>query len=258
VSVLRGTSKSTDSECTDAPREETRTMGELTNEGVKALVKECGADLCGIASIDGFAAAPAGFHPRDIFESTRSVVAFAIRMPDSVFASANPVPYTFMTTQVLNGVSRISYDLARRLGDMGVTAVPAPSEPYEFWDADTMTGKGILSLRHIAELAGMGTILRNQLLTNRRYGNRIALGAVLVDADITPDPICDHPRCPPRCNVCRDLCPAGAISDEGVNQKLCRSVAQVVNEKGYHLYKCRTCREKCPLSKGKGAGEPHE
>ncbi|MBN1319387.1 MAG: epoxyqueuosine reductase [Thermoleophilia bacterium] len=223
---------------------------ELTDESIKAIAKACGADLCGIAPVERFSLAPAGFHPRDVFGQTRSVVAFAVRVPDSAFASPSAVPYTFFANQVLNDVCRVAYDLVRRLEGLGVTAVPVPSEPYEFWDISTKTGKGILSLRHAAALAGLGTITRNHLLTNRHFGNRIALGAVLLDAEVGADPICDEPRCPASCNACREGCRAGAISDEGVDQRLCRFVAEGPNERGFYMYWCRTCREKCPLSKG--------
>jgi len=223
----------------------------ISNEGIKSIAHNCGADLCGVASVDRFSAAPAGFHPRDIFPSAESVVAFAVRLPDAAFASPGPVPYTFLTTQVLNRVSTMTFDLTGELERMGMTVVPVPSEPYEFWDANTMTGKGIMSLRHAAALAGMGTILRNHLLTNDRFGNRLTLGAVLTDAVIAPDPLSDTPQCPDSCTVCRIQCPAGAIDDDGINQKLCRPHAEGLNERGFFLYRCRTCREKCPLSKGK-------
>ena len=230
---------------------------ELTGDSIKAIAKDCGADLCGVAPVERFSLAPAGFHPRDVFEQTRSVAAFAVRVPDSAFASPSAVPYTFFTTQVLDAVSKVTYELVCRLEGLGLTAVPVPSEPYEFWDNSTKTGKGTLSLRHAAALAGLGAITRNHLLTNRLYGNRIALGAVLLDAEIDPDPLCDEPQCPAACNVCRELCRAGAISDEGVDQRLCRFVAEGPNERGFYMYWCRACREKCPLSKGDAVKDAH-
>lgn len=217
------------------------------------MAKKCGADLCGVASIDRFSEAPPGFHPRDIYEPTRSAIALAISLPESVFASPASVPYSFYAAQVLNEVFRSTLKLVRELDRIGMVAVPVPSEPYEFWDKSTMTGKGILSLKHLAALAGTGTITRNHLLTNVHYGNRITLGAVLTNAEIHPDPISDEPKCPASCNICRTLCPVSAITDDGVIQNLCRSQSEIVNEKGYHLYRCRLCREKCPLSKGKKA-----
>jgi epoxyqueuosine reductase QueG len=151
----------------------------------------------------------------------------------------------------LNEVYQLTLRIVRELEELGVTAVPVPSEPYEYWDKEAMTGKGIMSLRHAAHLAGMGMIGRNHLLTNRIYGNRITLGAVLTDIALVPDPIDNEPGCPSDCNMCRTVCPVNAISDDGVVQKLCRSKSEGYNEKGYYLYWCWACREKCPNSKGK-------
>ncbi len=222
----------------------------ITSERVKEIANRHGADLCGIASVERFKQAPKGFHPRDIYPSARSIIAFARRIPDSAFASSAPVPYTFLITTVLNEVSALTMRIVRELENVGVTGVPVPSEPYEYWDAKRRTGKGILSLRHAARLAGMGVIGRNHLLTNRKYGNRITLGAVLTDVKLSPDPIDHEPKCLPKCNVCRDACPVNAIRDGGVIQKLCRSKAEGFNEKGYYLFWCRACRENCPNSKG--------
>ena len=222
----------------------------ITSQLIKKITNRCGADLCGIASVERFKQAPLGFHPTDIYPPTRSVIAFARRIPDSAFASHTPVPYTFLTTLVLNEVYQLTLRIVRELENVGVTGVPVPSEPYEYWDREARTGKGILSLRHAAHLAGMGAIGKNHLLTNREYGNRITLGAVLTDVKLSPDPIDHEPRCPPQCKVCRTVCPVKAIRDEGVIQKLCRSKGEGFNEKGYYLYWCWACREKCPNSKG--------
>ena len=222
----------------------------ISSKRIKEIVNRCGADLWGIASVERFKHAPKGFHPRDIYPSTRSIIAFGRRIPDSAFASPTPVPYTFLTTLILNEVYQLTLRIVRELENVGVAGVPVPSEPYEYWDRETRTGKGVLSLRHAAHLAGMGVIGRNHLLTNRKHGNRLTLGAVLTDVKLSPDPIDREPRCPPECNVCRTVCPVNAIQDEGVIQKLCRSKAEGFNEKGYYLYWCRACREKCPNSKG--------
>lgn len=222
----------------------------ITNQLIKKISNRCGADLCGIASVERFKKAPSGFHPKDIYPSTRSVIVFAHRIPDSGFESRSPVPYTFLTTLTLNEVYQLTIRMVRELESLDVIGVPVPSEPYEYWDRRRKIGKGILSLRHAGHLAGMGAIGKNHLLTNRQYGNRITLGAILTDIRLSSDPIDRQPACPPGCKVCRTVCPVKAIREEGVIQKLCRSRAEGFNEKGYYLYWCRACREKCPNSKG--------
>lgn len=216
---------------------------------IKAWAAQSGADLCGIAGLDRFDRAPAGFHPRDILPETRSVIVFARRVPDTVFRIASKVPYTHTEAVVLGEVERIALTLVRDLEEAGHLAVPVPSEPYEAWDAETQTGRGILSLKHAAHLAGLGAITRNHLLTNRRYGNRLKLGAVLTDAPLEADPVDPDPRCPPGCDLCRAGCPVQAIQDDSVLQKRCRSRAGV-NAKGYFLYQCHACRSLCPRSNG--------
>ncbi len=223
----------------------------ITNQLIKKIANQCGAELCGIASVERFKKAPSGFHPSDIYPSTRSVIVFARRTPDSGFASQSPVPYTFLTTLTLNEVYQLTIRMVRELENLDVIGVPVPSEPYESWNKRTKTGKGILSLRHAGHLAGMGAIGKNHLLANRQYGNRITLGAILTNIKLSSDPIDHEPACPPGCKVCRMVCPVKAIRDKRVIQKLCRSRAEGFNEKGYYLYWCRACREKCPNSKGK-------
>ncbi len=216
---------------------------------LKDRAARAGADLCGIASLDRFDAAPEGFHPRDILPETRSVIAFARRVPDTVFRLGTKVPYTHADGVVLTEVERLALALVRDLEEAGHLAVAVPSEPYEYWDAETQTGRGILSLKHVAHLAGLGAITRNHLLTNRRFGNRLKLGAILTDALLDADPIDEAPRCPPRCEICRTGCPTQAIQEDTVLQKRCRSRAGV-NAKGYFLYQCHACRSQCPMSKG--------
>lgn len=226
----------------------------INREEIKALARDCGADLCGVASVDRFSEAPAGFHPRDIYPAARSVIVLAARLPDSAFTSEAAVPYTFLSSQVSAEMARTLFRLVRELDRRGVTAVPVPSEPYEFWDKETLIGRGILSLRHAAALAGLGTITRNHLLTSPELGNRIVLSAVLTDLAIEPDPAGEWPVCPPSCRNCRTLCPVQAITDEGIIQQRCRSRAEGLNERGFYMFWCRACREKCPLSRGKRAG----
>lgn len=225
-------------------------MESIPADHLKQAALSLRADLCGIAPVARFAQAPAGFNPRDIFPGAQSVIVIAKRFPEGVFASPGPVPYTFACDVVLQEVLRISYALALRLQDAGLTAVPIPSEPYLYWDAEAMEGRGILSLRHAGHLAGLGVLGKNTLLTNDRYGNRITLGALLVDAVLEADPIADYAFCTDACHQCIDGCSVHALNGVSVLQKNCRAHAQTVTAKGYALYTCRTCREVCPHGRG--------
>ncbi|SHJ65118.1 hypothetical protein SAMN02745975_02564 [Geosporobacter subterraneus DSM 17957] len=48
---------------------------------IKEIILNLGADVCGVANIDRFSEAPAGFHPRNIFSDCKSVIVFGIVLP---------------------------------------------------------------------------------------------------------------------------------------------------------------------------------
>ena len=64
----------------------------LTKDQLREVVFNKGADLFGIASIDRFDNPPEGFHPKDIYPVTKSVLAFAIKVPAETLFADNPIP----------------------------------------------------------------------------------------------------------------------------------------------------------------------
>jgi len=225
-------------------------MKTMTAKHIKEMARALGADLCGIAPVERFEDAPEGFKPKDIFSDTQAVVVLAKRFPEGAISSASPVPYTFASETILREVFRVTCEFALRLQDAGATAVPIPSEPYEYWDADAKEGKGILSLRHAGYLAGLGVRGKNTLLTNDVFGNRITLGALLIDAALEGDPIARYTFCSEKCNLCIEHCPGKALGRKNVIQKFCRQKSNVTTGKGYSLYTCHVCRSVCPSGNG--------
>jgi epoxyqueuosine reductase QueG len=221
-----------------------------TSAEIKELARHCGADLCGIAPVERFENAPEGFHPFNIYPGAKSVIAIAVREPESALYSASPVPYTFVSEKVLGKVFDITIEMVSGLEKSKIVAIPIPSEPYEYWDKETMTGKGILSLKHAGYLAGLGVIGRNTLLVNKQYGNLIRLGAIITNAELEGDPLQDFVFCNDACNLCIDGCPGGAIENAAVSQWKCRPNSTYTNERGYALYTCNNCRKVCPYKAG--------
>jgi hypothetical protein len=66
----------------------------FTSTEIKNLALSLGAEKCGIASVDRFKKAPAGFHPNDIYLNCKSVIVFLIQMPTDIILASNPVPYS--------------------------------------------------------------------------------------------------------------------------------------------------------------------
>jgi len=97
------------------------------------------------------------------------------------------------------GLARVADELVEKLEEQGSAAVAVNSV---FFHEETV--KGDLSLRHCAQDAGLGEIGDNTLLLSPRFGNRLALEAVLTDREIENVPARGYPG--------RLCLPAGPVS----------------------------------------------
>lgn len=164
----------------------------------------------------------------------------------------NPIPYTHAAYQLYAEMDNTSMELIRYCHEFGAEAVIVPADtPYIYWDVENMEGKGILSHKHTAVLAGLGILGHNTIFMNPEYGNMVYLGSVLVDAELEQDELMTDFSCIPGCRKCINACPVGAISDGHVNQKLCREKSFFKVGRGWDLYACSECRVKCPLRTGR-------
>ncbi len=217
---------------------------------VKKIVLELGADLCGLAHIESFSQAPPGFHPADIFSRCRSVVVLAKRLPRGA-GEVNPrIVYNRANDLNILEVDRLAYLSALAIENLGATAVPLPSDsPYDYWDEAKSRGRGVLSMRHSAVLAGRGRLGRSTRGCNRQFGNMLTLGAGLTDRDLKSDPPAEE-LCPDNCGLCLKACPSRALDGTTVDQQRCRPHTYGVNARGFGVVNCNLCRTGCPLSLG--------
>ena len=223
----------------------------MNSDDVKNIVLKYGADLCGIAPVDRFSEAPEGFHPRDIFDTCKSIIVFAKSLPCYAIHAKNCIPYSFLNQKITDEVDNLTLQLCRYFENSGINVIPIPSDdPYEYWDENRQHGQAILSLRHAGYMAGLGVIGKNTLLINDRFGSMIQLGALLTDLKLQGDPIADYVGCIEDCTVCLDNCPVNALNGETVIQKLCRPLSNFKTGKGYILKKCNLCRIECPSFNG--------
>lgn len=112
-------------------------------------------------------------------------------------------------------------------------AVPVPCDkPYEYWEKETLTGKGLMSMKHAAVMSGLGTRGKNSLLLNPDYGNLLAVGAVLSELELQSDELCED-ICIKNCRKCIDACPVQAIRHGLVNQMLCRQNTYGQTDRGF-------------------------
>ena len=215
-------------------------------EQIKSLFCSLGADICGIARANDFGSAPKGFQPVDLWAECKSVVVLAKALPKGAMKSTDIRLYNFSNEMTSPIVDRISFEGARMLEDtFGCIALPIPCDQAAAWDKDTQKAQGFISMRHAAELAGLGRIGRNSLVLNEKYGNRLVFGAVLTHLELTPDQPADS-ICLPNCDLCLKSCPTGALKGGHTDQACCRPHTYT----GGHGARCNLCRGVCPVGLG--------
>lgn len=224
-------------------------------ETIRELFLGLGADVCGFAAAESFTGAPAGFRPADLCAECRTVIVFAKALGKSLF-SVNPrILYEHALTTVFAELDSIAFTACMALeNEYSAVAVPVPADtPYDVWDPVLRRGQGLLSMRHAAVLAGLGTLGKHTLLISPAYGTRLSLCAVLTSLELGADAPAPA-QCIEGCRICLEGCPAHALDGISANQKLCRANAYEQNARGYDVCSCNTCRAKCPRMAAGSAG----
>ena len=220
----------------------------MDNIKIKELMKGLGADLCGIASLDRFADAPEGYHPTDVFPACKSVISFACRFPVGTLACNSHVPYTQVRNMITPKLDMIALNFCIEMEKHGIVCVPIPTNDSE-WDAKTNRWRSIVSQKHAAQAAGLGTIGRHSLLITPEFGSMVWLGTVLCSeefvADELKESICNN------CNLCVEACPVNALSSPIMNQEVCWDYAfgDDIEKKSWRIA-CHKCRDICPYNLG--------
>lgn len=183
-------------------------------EILRRLCLDAGADDVGFVAIDRPELAGERADIERLFPATRTLICLVCRMnPDSVRSPArNVANHEFHETgDTVNEVARrIVAELSRR-GSRAVNPPMAfPMEMDRFPDKVWS-----LSLKPLAEAAGLGRMGIHRNVIHPKFGSFILLGAVLTDAVVEEQsrPIVFNPCL--TCKLCVAACPVGAISPDG-------------------------------------------
>lgn len=220
----------------------------IDSNGVKEIMKSLGADLCGIASIDRFGDAPKGYHPLDVMQACKSVISFGCRFPVGTLLCSSHAPYTRVRNSITPKMDAIALDFCMEMKRRGVICAPIPTNESE-WDGSTNRWRSVISLKHAAQAAGLGTIGRHSLLITPEFGSMVWLGAVLCTQELEPDArkesVCDQ------CSLCVSACPVNALETEEMKQQACWDYAFGEDErtKSWRIA-CHKCRDICPYNLG--------
>jgi len=214
----------------------------LSSEQVKKYGIDAGANIVGIAASKDFSLAPEGFRPSDNLENCLSVIVLGATFPRKVLNST--VEYTANRNEMLSKMTNMAKEVAKRIKADGFNVKAISASGGKFVDGKQY---GHISLKHAAELAGIGLINRNYLLTNSQYGNLLWFSAVLTDAELVPDKKAQYKTCD-SCNKCVEACPSKALDDPAsFGKKECSKFFTLANKK--LEIKCFLCRKVCPYGK---------
>ncbi len=221
---------------------------ELTNQ-LKVYAKELGADLVNVGCIDRWMDRPSfnvkkvpvyphsGYLPTDLMPSCRYFIVVAVRLLDGVVdttttgCKTTAVQGNFGYVYLNRRLHDISYGIAVWLEDRGYRSVPLGYNIGARYNhkADSDAGiigpaYGLFSMKRAAVLSGIGRKARNGLVASPKLGTRMRLGAVLTSAQLKEDPLLEGAPCAPNCNICINVCPTQAITEDGkVNHLKCFS-----------------------------------
>lgn len=220
---------------------------ELTSTMVKEYGIHAGANVVGIAASKDFCLAPDGFRPTDVLPECRSVIVLgAAFSPEALKSTAE---YTESRNAMLTAMTDMAKSVAKRVKADGYKAKAISAAGGKWVEGDGRKEQfGYISLKHAAEIAGLGIIGKNYLLTSPQYGNLLWLSAVLTDAELAPDEKVQSAMCDD-CNKCVEACPSGALDSlASFGKKGCSRFFTIEDRK--FTIKCFLCRTICPHALG--------
>lgn len=219
----------------------------LTSAAAKEYGIQAGATVVGIASASDFSLAPEGFGPTDVLPECLSVIVLGGSFPPEVFASI--AEYTASRNAMLSTMTSIAKAVAKRIKAHGYQTKAISAAGGKWVQGDGRKEQvGYISLKHAAEMAGLGVIGKNYLLTSPQYGNRLWLSAVLTDAALAPDAKIQSNMCS-SCDKCVEACPVSALDNlAAFGKKGCSSFFTI--EDRQFKVKCFLCRTICPHGLG--------
>jgi epoxyqueuosine reductase len=175
---------------------------------IKGLSFQWGGSLFGVADLRSLGRDEILLSPSLIEEHPFSI-SIGYHLSDSILEGVEnqPTPHYFHHYQRVNILlDTLGLIVTSAIQDLGYRAMPIPASQIVDWK----TQRGHLSHKHVARLAGLGWIGRNNLLVNERFGSRIRLVTILTDLPLVTDsPL---PRDCGSCQACESACPVNAIS----------------------------------------------
>jgi epoxyqueuosine reductase QueG len=137
-----------------------KVAGKLSSEVVKELGLNVGASVVGIAASKDFGLAPDGFRPTDVLPECLSVIVLGATFSPGVLKDI--AEYTASRNAMLTAMTNMAKEVAKRVKVYGCKTKVISSVGGKWVDVGGRKEHfGCISLKHAAEIAGLGVIGKN-------------------------------------------------------------------------------------------------
>jgi epoxyqueuosine reductase QueG len=162
------------------------------------------------------------------FPAAQSVIVFGKEVPVTVYRMP-PEEKTPAMLRIAEALDNTAVRLAGRLEAEQVPSKPVPLYlPVKIADGKI---RGVVRLKQVAAAGGLGSLGRNTVLFNPRFGPRLLLSGVvtgrLVQESRQAEPCAGREEAPDctGCGRCISVCPGGALGPDGADAFRCRTVS---------------------------------
>ncbi len=186
----------------------------LTANEIKMNLKEMGADLVGIGSVESTILKEHGESPEILLSGAKSLISIGISLNRTAVCSGNLTLNRYDTMCVYERLNHISLEVVRLISKQGDKAISVP--PYLPVDmgAETKGMKGEINHKTVGVVAGLGSIGLNRLLITPEFGPFVRLGTIITDMLLNADEPLEKNPCD-QCGLCAEACPTRAIQEDG-------------------------------------------
>ncbi len=182
---------------------------ETNTKKIKDLSLQWGGSLFGVADLHSLKRDEILLSPSLIQEHPFSI-SIGYHLSDSILEGIEhqPTPHYFHHYQRVNILlDTLGLIITSAIQQLGFRAMPIAASQIVDWKNQ----RGHVSHKHVARLAGLGWIGRNNLLVNETFGSRIRLVTLLTDLPLVTS-LSRSKDCG-SCRACLSVCPVGAISE---------------------------------------------
>jgi epoxyqueuosine reductase len=189
---------------------------------IESFLHQQKMDVVGVADVADWPSPRTECRPAEILDDCQRIIVFGKEIPRPIYTAKKHALdlYSNVAPNYYDMIDAAANEVASMLTREGYRSVPLGSylpllmREGKYW--------GIVSLKHSAARAGLGTIGKNTLLVNPRFGNRLRLGGVLTTAALPAGRPLEKSLCAKDCNKCVEVCPVKALDGRGgINQYKC-------------------------------------